>query len=205
MDDSIWRIWKPGPALAARVARVLVVSGLLVGGCATGPVEFAGPGTSNAGSHDGAATQGRSCDALLERAIERTLVGGDASAPVERLAGRCPAEYKIFTDYSSMKAMAGIGEASSVCPDPSELNVSPEAVERAERDGLCSSEAGGDVSDAGWTCVYSPSLNDDWHDDVLCSNGFDQERPRLREWDSFVTEDEIMESAREYEAALNGG
>ena len=29
------------------------------------------------------------------------------------------------------------------------------------------------------------------------------DRPYLREWDSFITRDEIMESAREYELFLN--
>lgn len=57
---------------------------------------------------------------------------------------------------------------------------------------------------AGWRCRYSPTMNYDWHDDALCSNGTDSIRPYLREWDSFVTEDELMESARDYEQDLNG-
>lgn len=57
----------------------------------------------------------------------------------------------------------------------------------------------------GWHCSYEPTMNDDWHDDVLCSNGGQFDRPYLREWDSFVTYDEIMESAREYESQLNAG
>ena len=56
-----------------------------------------------------------------------------------------------------------------------------------------------------WSCSYSPTYNRDWHDDVVCSNGAEEHRPYLREWDSFVTQDEIMESAREYERHLNGG
>ncbi|WP_374947650.1 hypothetical protein [Agreia sp.] len=55
-----------------------------------------------------------------------------------------------------------------------------------------------------WSCDYSPTMNEDWHDDVLCIRGGDQDRPYLREGDDFITEDEIMESAREYENALNG-
>lgn len=54
-----------------------------------------------------------------------------------------------------------------------------------------------------WTCFYDPTFNDDWHDDVVCSNGTEQHRPYLRAWDSFVTEDEIMASALEYEDQLN--
>lgn len=56
-----------------------------------------------------------------------------------------------------------------------------------------------------WSCLYQPTFNHDWHDDVVCSNGTDQHRPYLREWDDYITEDEIMESARKYEQHLNGG
>lgn len=59
--------------------------------------------------------------------------------------------------------------------------------------------------EALWICTYSPTYDDDWHNDVVCSNGVDSERPYLREWDSFVTEDEILESASEYEDQLNAG
>lgn len=56
-----------------------------------------------------------------------------------------------------------------------------------------------------WSCIYSPSYDNDWHNDVVCSNGIESHRPYLREWDSFVTEDEIMSSAAEYENDLNAG
>lgn len=56
-----------------------------------------------------------------------------------------------------------------------------------------------------WVCVYSPTYDEDWHNDVECSDGVTVDRPSLREWDDFVTEDEIMQSAREYEDALNAG
>ena len=54
-----------------------------------------------------------------------------------------------------------------------------------------------------WVCSYAPTYDDDWHNDVLCSDGVDEDRPYLREWDTFITEDEIMESAQEYEDGLN--
>ncbi|WP_127129701.1 hypothetical protein [Georgenia sp. SYP-B2076] len=54
-----------------------------------------------------------------------------------------------------------------------------------------------------WTCFYDPTMNDDWHDDVVCSNGIEQHRPYLRTWDSFITEDEMWASALEYENELN--
>ena len=55
-----------------------------------------------------------------------------------------------------------------------------------------------------WLCSYSPTYDYDWHNDVLCTNGTQDERPYLREGDNFVTEDELMESARDYERQLNG-
>jgi hypothetical protein len=54
-----------------------------------------------------------------------------------------------------------------------------------------------------WSCGYSPTYNDDWHDDVLCTNGVDQERPYLLQGDSFVEEHEIMDAAARYEEMLN--
>ena len=56
-----------------------------------------------------------------------------------------------------------------------------------------------------WSCSYDVTLNDDWHDDVVCTNGAEAHRPYLREWDDFVSEAELMESAREYESELNLG
>lgn len=58
---------------------------------------------------------------------------------------------------------------------------------------------------ASWSCNYDVTHNDDWHDDVVCTNGQDALRPYLRDWDDFVTEAELMESAREFEDELNVG
>lgn len=54
-----------------------------------------------------------------------------------------------------------------------------------------------------WTCVYDPTMNRNWHDDVLCSKGKDSVRPNLRPNDRFVTKAEIMRAARAYERKLN--
>ncbi|MEI2268132.1 hypothetical protein OHB93_02285 [Microbacterium sp. No. 7] len=62
-----------------------------------------------------------------------------------------------------------------------------------------------DLGVGSWSCDLAPTLNDDWHDDVLCSNGSESHRPYLREWDTFVEEWELLESAEEYEAELNAG
>lgn len=73
---------------------------------------------------------------------------------------------------------------------------------------------GGDVDPAApapapavpiWTCRYEPTMDDDWHNDVLCGNGAEEQRPYLLEGDDFITEDEIMQAAREYEVVLNAG
>ncbi|MCF6379178.1 hypothetical protein L2K70_16315 [Nocardioides KLBMP 9356] len=56
-----------------------------------------------------------------------------------------------------------------------------------------------------WVCSWSPTFDDDWHNDVLCENGIASERPRLREWDDFVERWEIMESAQEYARQRNAG
>lgn len=81
------------------------------------------------------------------------------------------------------------------------------ALDEATRNVGCEPVAALVPADPGsvrWVCSFSATYDRDWHNDVLCSNGIDEVRPYLREWDSFVTEDEIMESAREYERELNG-
>jgi len=65
------------------------------------------------------------------------------------------------------------------------------------------SESKSPAPDNGWTCYSDVTLNDDWHDDVLCRNGDQVLRPYLREWDDFVTEGEMTESADKFEAELN--
>ena len=89
------------------------------------------------------------------------------------------------------------GAALTACSNLGQTNDEP--VELSQHD----SEAADAIVEPAWTCVYAPTYNDDWHDDVICSNGGNSVRPILREWDDFVTEDEMMASAREYEAELN--
>ncbi|MCR2813047.1 hypothetical protein [Microbacterium sp. zg.Y1084] len=56
---------------------------------------------------------------------------------------------------------------------------------------------------SGWSCFLDPTFNEDWHDDVVCTNGSERHRPHLREWDSFVEEWELLQSAEEYGQHLN--
>jgi hypothetical protein len=62
-----------------------------------------------------------------------------------------------------------------------------------------------DLGIDGWSCYLDPTMNDDWHDDVACQKGSAFQRPYLREWDNFIEEWEILESAQEYEDYLNSG
>lgn len=54
-----------------------------------------------------------------------------------------------------------------------------------------------------WACGWAPTMNENWHDDVLCTKGFEQERPLLlTDWD-YVTYDDMMAAAADYEDWLN--
>lgn len=56
-----------------------------------------------------------------------------------------------------------------------------------------------------WTCEYLPTMDDDWHNDVLCVNGAQSERPQLLIDQDFVTEDDMRAAGGEYAASLNAG
>lgn len=181
---------------------------LLVAGCASSTYSTSGTGGDDlAGGVDQGAGSIH-CSSLFDRIIERERLGdtaGAINAELDALGDACPSEYQVFVDYVSIKGFAEAG-AGGACAEYREYNVEPAAIGLARRDGFCSGPGGdnGSPSDAEWTCDYEPTYNDDWHDDVVCSNGTEQQRPYLRERDSFVTEAEIMESAREYEQQLNG-
>ncbi|PTU57870.1 hypothetical protein DBB34_01750 [Sphaerisporangium cinnabarinum] len=132
---------------------------------------------------------------------------GDTSGAVDveldALGDGCPSEYDIFADYASIDGSAQAG-AGGLCSEYTAYGVDPAAVELARRDGLCSPDPlGGFEHSETWSCGYSPTFNDDWHDDVLCTDGTQEERPYLREWDDYVTGQEMVDSAWEYEQQLN--
>ena len=69
-------------------------------------------------------------------------------------------------------------------------------------------QAGRDAADdyarsGSWSCYLSPTINENWHDDVICRNGSESVRPNLLTNDSFVTEAEMLAAAAAYEAELN--
>ena len=65
------------------------------------------------------------------------------------------------------------------------------------------SEAGARASAGLWTCRWAPTMDRNWHNDALCSNGAKQVRPYLRPNDTYITRDELMSSARAWARARN--
>lgn len=53
-----------------------------------------------------------------------------------------------------------------------------------------------------WDCFYDPTMNENWHDDVICRRGTESFRPLLLE-DQFVTADDMTAAGEAYEAELN--
>lgn len=194
--------------IAVRVLIAVLSVGALAA-CASSPYSPSGANAPNTSDSTNFEASGTSCRSLFNTILTRERNGdtaGAINAELDDLGDRCPNKYQVFVDYVSIKGFADVGAGGS-CSDYANYDVEAEAVRLARRDGFCS--GGGQAATfAGapvWSCTYSPTYNDDWHDDVVCSNGNELERPYLRGWDNYVTEAEIMESAREYEAQLNGG
>ena len=61
----------------------------------------------------------------------------------------------------------------------------------------------GVTTTGAWDCFYEPTINDDWHDDVFCTNGVDSARPILLPDQGFVTEAEMIAAGEAYEVSLN--
>jgi hypothetical protein len=100
---------------------------------------------------------------------------------------------------------AGCGTGSRYDPaEELEDNGPPEQV-AVEPEAPLVDPAPAPAPPTSWSCHYDPTYDEDWHNDVLCSNGTDLDRPYLRQGDDFITQDEIMESAGEYEDYLNAG
>jgi hypothetical protein len=98
--------------------------------------------------------------------------------------------------------------AVSGCVDEVTGNEEPDAMMPVEPDGAdLSREAHDELREQQrmfeeqaqtWTCSWSPTMNRNWHDDALCTNGSEFERPYLRPGDTYITPDELMSSAREW-------
>lgn len=186
------------------VAVAALAAGVLLSSCAGG---YSGPRNVE-GQNDPSARRA-SCSALVHTVLSRERAGqtgGVINAELDELGKRCPGKYQTFVDYVSFKSLAR-ADAKVSCSKDAIPNVKLRAVEWARQDGLCAMSVPTrrplPPPTVTWSCGYSPTYNRDWHDDIVCSNGAEQTRPYLRGWDDFVTESEIMESAREYELELN--
>lgn len=60
------------------------------------------------------------------------------------------------------------------------------------------------IAAGAWTCSWDPTINDDWHDDYLCSDGVSVDRPYLLPDDPYVEKWELDAAAADHAAALNG-
>lgn len=96
--------------------------------------------------------------------------------------------------------------------DPPERTAQPRQYEPVEEFvptdaeiGHAQREALQDFAGDEWTCSYDPTMDENWHNDILCGNGVTYHRPFLTEDDSFVTEDEARAAAATYEDYLNDG
>jgi hypothetical protein len=56
-----------------------------------------------------------------------------------------------------------------------------------------------------WSCVWDPTLDDDWHNDVECFDGRTRFRPNLLADVDQVDESQMRAAGEEYEDYLNAG
>ena len=87
------------------------------------------------------------------------------------------------------------GEADSTSNRQAEID----PVDEAEP----SDEQINDAMRSPWDCYYDATMNDDWHDDVVCRNGVDWKRPTLLRNVDFVTEADMVAAGEAYEHKLN--
>ena len=95
---------------------------------------------------------------------------------------------KLGIVVAGVLVMCGVGPAAEASPGAD-----------SPRSAVAPSAAG------AWKCWWAPTMDDNWHNDALCSNGVRTARPYLRPADSYITRDELMSSARAWARARNGG
>ncbi|WP_141630076.1 hypothetical protein [Salinibacterium sp. PAMC 21357] len=74
---------------------------------------------------------------------------------------------------------------------------------QAEGENYADQQPAESEASSGWRCYWDPTFDDDWHDDYLCSNGTNVDRPYLLPEDPFVESWEIDAAAAAYEDGLN--
>lgn len=213
-------------------AVALVALSFIVSGCSNTTSSTSETDTAVSSQHESISCSSL-LDTILAR-VRTDDASHTIDAELDQLGADCPADYDIFVDYVSIRGMSralGGGSCSDLA-DPNATSRALELARadglcgqapsnasacgtappanafqawEAETNGCADSQPmTPDIVSGDWTCTWNPTYNDDWHDDLICSNGSEQERPYLRPADNFVTYDEIMESGREYEDQLNG-
>ncbi len=99
--------------------------------------------------------------------------------------------------FFSLVALYAAGEGDSVTND--QPRTAPQPLDEAAP----TDEKIHDALGVAWDCYYDPTINDDWHDDVLCRRGFESIRPVLLPDSGFVTESEMIAAGDAYELQLN--
>lgn len=92
-------------------------------------------------------------------------------------------------------------QSRSFSPEPREQGYIPtdREIEQASR------ESWQKVTGKEWSCFYDPTMNENWHDDVRCTDGPNSFRPTLLADQGFVTESDMRIAAQDYEHYLNSG
>ncbi|KGJ76926.1 hypothetical protein GY21_08775 [Cryobacterium roopkundense] len=99
---------------------------------------------------------------------------------------------------SVMTGCAFLGSSGGV----SELVGNP----RPEREPVFQEPTDAEIQDASrmsWDCYFDPTMNDDWHDDVICRDGVESVRPILLPESGFVTEAEMIVAGEAFQVELN--
>lgn len=106
-----------------------------------------------------------------------------------------------LTTSGCMREVTGNEDGYTMTPvEPDDAELAAEA-----RDEIREQERRFEAFAQEWTCRWMPTMNRNWHDDALCTNGSESRRPYLRPRDSYITPDEIMASAQEWAARMNQG
>ncbi|WP_394771328.1 hypothetical protein [Lacisediminihabitans sp.] len=92
---------------------------------------------------------------------------------------------------------------SDAANDPPDSYEQSDEQAQDEADAYLDQQRSEDFAAAGWRCTWDPTMNDNWHDDYVCSNGTSYDRPNLLPGDSFVERWEIDAAAADYEVSLN--
>lgn len=142
--------------------------------------------------------------AAVALALAITLSGCAIGTPA---SGDSPSSADRKKDRKDKKAAARTRKAPAASA-PNKAPAAPKPTPKPEpraRAGKTTIPAQSKPEALRWTCSWSPTFDDDAHNDVECANGIATERPYLRAWDDDVQRWELMASAREYAQERTAG